>query len=160
MRSISSYPSVRLRRVLSAAWFTLLALLFAVAVVRTFHGVAVSVSELWGPMFAAPVTFVLYKVFMASLATDVTDAGDALLVSFGSKTARIPLNCIQRVSTSGRISPLSATLHLSEPCAFGSEVTFLPAGSVGLLGGNALVAELQARIRAVHASNPSIERTG
>ena len=148
-----------LRRVFPVIWFGALAVFFAVAVARRLQGTLVPAEAIWGPVLAAAFTFVLFRVFISNLATDVLDAGDSLLVSFGHKTARIPLRSILRVSANGLVSPSTATLHLREPSVFGTEVAFSPTGSVGPLGGNALVEELQARVRAAHASNPSIERT-
>ena len=159
MRRISSFGAAILRRVFPLVWFGVLSIAFVAAIVLRLQGASVPAEAIWVPVVMAAFGLVLHKVFVSHLATDVLDAGDSLVVSFGRKTTSIALRNILRVSANGLVNPPTATLHLIEPCIFGAQISFSPTGSVGPLGGNALVKDLQARVAAAHASNPSIERT-
>lgn len=159
MRRIPSFQTSIFRRVFPVVWFGSLALVFVVSLARKLQGEPVPTEALWSPAAAAAFSFLLFRLFISNLATEVLETEDALLVSFGRRRARIPFRSILRISVNVLVSPAKATLHLREPCEFGREISFSPIGGVGPLGGSALVTELQERVRAAHASNPSIERT-
>ena len=159
MRRISSFQTSIFRTLFPVVWFGLFALVFLVMLARRLQGEPVPTEALWSSAVPAAFSLLLFKILVSALATEVLEAKDALLISFGKRRARIAFSSILRVSVNALVSPAIATLHLREPCEFGREVSFSPIGGVGPLEGSALVTELQEKVRAAHASNNSIERT-
>jgi hypothetical protein len=83
------------------------------------------------PVFAVPVLmivigYVLYRQLLADLADEVTDAGNALIVRFGSEQERIALDNIINVSCTVMMNPPRATLLLRQPSRFGKRIAFSP----------------------------------
>jgi hypothetical protein len=91
-----------------------------------------STSHRFEPGMFAPailITFILALVFprlVWSLADEVYDGGDYLLVRRGRVEDRIALSDIMNVSVTALVNPPRITLKLAKPSRFGDEVTFSP----------------------------------
>jgi hypothetical protein len=105
MQRISSRSTFFTKRVFPVIWFGFLVFFVAVTLVNK-------------PARGLPVVF--------DLADEVLDAGDALIVRFGSEQERIPLSEIINVSYVYMTNPPRVTLTLRTLCQFGKEVSFSP----------------------------------
>jgi hypothetical protein len=79
------------------------------------------------PCVMVAVGFVVFRRMIWSLADEVFDAGDALVVRKGGYDERIPLSGIMNVSTALYTNPQLITLRLLRPGRFGAELAFMPA---------------------------------
>jgi hypothetical protein len=75
---------------------------------------------------------VIYPKLVWSLADEVRDGGDYLLVKRGRLEDRIAFSDIMNVSASVMVNPPRITLRLARPSKFGDEVTFSPIRSMTL----------------------------
>ena len=78
------------------------------------------------------VLAVIYPKLVWSLADEVLDGGDYLLVKRGRLEDRIAFSDIMNVSASVMVNPPRITLRLARPSKFGDEVTFSPLRSMTL----------------------------
>ncbi len=94
-----------------------------------------------------PVSIFLWKLF-SSLADEVWDDGNALVIKFKDKQERIPLSEIINVNYSGLTNPPRATLTLRNATRFGKEIAFIPqrAFSLNPLAKNEMIEGLIRRI--------------
>ncbi|HST01948.1 MAG TPA: hypothetical protein VLJ84_09820, partial [Usitatibacter sp.] len=74
----------------------------------------------------------IYPRLVWSLADEVRDGGDYLLVKRGRLEERIAFSDIMNVSASVMVNPPRITLRLARPSKFGDEVTFSPIRSMTL----------------------------
>ncbi len=78
------------------------------------------------PCVIVAVGFVVFRRMVWTLADEVLDAGDALVVRKGGYDERIPLSGIMNVNTTLYTNPPRITLRLVRPGRFGTEVAFMP----------------------------------
>jgi hypothetical protein len=76
------------------------------------------------PVFMGIFFYFLMKKLVFDLADEVLDAGDYLIVRFGSEQEQIPLSEIINVSYAHMMNPPRATLTLRTPGHFGKEISF------------------------------------
>jgi hypothetical protein len=100
------------------------------------------------PVFTAAIFYFVLKKLVLDLADEVQDAGDALIVRFGSERQRIPLSEIINVSYSYMQNPARVTLTLRTPCQFGKEVSFSPPTRFVPFAKSPVVADLIERVDA------------
>jgi len=124
MEPISSRMTFYYKRIFPLFWFGLLAIM------------AVTIVASSGRKGSPPLFFLAFLGFMAlmgvfimkklvwDLADEVLDAGDALVVRFGSEEERIPLSEIVNVSYAWVQGPPRVTLTLRTAGKFGNEVSF------------------------------------
>jgi hypothetical protein len=65
------------------------------------------------------------RLYMSGLADEVWDAGDHLIVRFGSKSARVPIGDIESVTESTFTHRSRITVRLWRPGPFGSVFAFV-----------------------------------
>jgi hypothetical protein len=125
MQRISSRNTFFTKRVFPVIWFGFLAFFVATTLLsRPARGLPVIVFVM--PAFMAVFGYFLMKKLVFDLADEVLDAGDALVVRFGSEQERIPLSEIINVSYTYMVNPNRVTLTLRTPGQFGKEVSFSP----------------------------------
>jgi len=73
----------------------------------------------------AIIFFVVFKRRMWSLADEVLDGGDYLVVRFGDQQQSISLANVTRVDAENQLGATTVRLRLSVPCEFGSVVSFM-----------------------------------
>jgi hypothetical protein len=96
----------------------------------------------------AAFSYFLLKKMVFDLADEVFDAGDSLIVRFGSEQERILLSQIINVSYSYVTNPARVTLTLRTPGRFGKEITFMPPQRFIPFAKSPIVADLIDRIDA------------
>ncbi len=128
-------------------WFGFLAFFVAMFFFVGFQ-VGVPIAFFLGPAFMAIFGYFLMKKLVFDLADEVLDAGDALVVRFGSEQERIPLSEIINVSYSYMQNPNRVTLTLRTPSQFGKEVSFSPPARFLPLAKSPIVADLIERVDA------------
>jgi hypothetical protein len=94
------------------------------------------------PVFMAAIGYLMMKHMIFNLADEVLDAGDALIVRFGSEQERIPLSEIINISYTYMQNPSRVTLTLRTPSRFGKEVSFMPPQRFFPFAKSPIVAEL------------------
>jgi hypothetical protein len=147
MLRISSRSTFFTKRVFPILWFGFLGLFVAMFLFKGFSG-SVPIEALLGPLFMAVFGYFLMKKLVFDLADEVLDAGDALIVRFGSEQERIPLSEIINVSYSYVQNPQRVTLTLRTPSQFGKEVSFSPPARFLPLAKSPIVADLIERVDA------------
>ena len=124
MTRISSKTTFFYKRVFPVLWFGFLAVFVAIALAS---GAALkSPVFLAGPCLMAVLGFFLVKKLLGSLADEVYDCGDSLLIRSRGVEERVALSNIMNVSASTNMNPPRITLRLVTPGKFGPEVTFSP----------------------------------
>jgi hypothetical protein len=125
MQRISSRSTFFTKRFFPVIWFGFLVFFVATTLVnKPAPGIPVLVFLF--SAFMAVVGYFLMKNLVFDLADEVLDAGDALVVRFGSEQERIPLSEIINVSYIYMVNPNRVTLTLRTPGQFGKEVSFSP----------------------------------
>lgn len=125
MRRISSRNTFFSKRVFPVIWFGFIAFFVGLVVLKAPKG-GMPPMTLVGPLLMAASGYLIMKKFVFDLADEVQDAGDALIVRFGSERQRIPLSEIMNVSYAYMQNPPRVTLTLRTPCQFGKQVSFSP----------------------------------
>lgn len=147
MQRISSRSTFFTKRVFPVIWFGFLAFFVAIMLSKAPSG-GFPVALFAFPMFMAVFGYFLMKKLVFDLADEVFDAGDALVVRFGSEQERIPLAEIINVSYAYMMNPPRVTLTLRIPGQFGKEVSFSPPTSFVPFAKSPIVADLIERIDA------------
>jgi len=104
------------------------------------------------PIGMAAFGYFLFKKMLWDLADQVWDAGDALVVRFGSEQERIPLANIMNVSYSYMMNPSRVTLTLRSACRFGEEVSFAPPTSFIPFARSRVITDLIRRVDAARSA--------
>jgi hypothetical protein len=125
MQRISSQTTFLLKRIFPVLWFGVLALLLAMALrdaARNGHAPFVPVIVLLSMTLWA---LFLFKTLILTLADEVWDAGDALVVRNKGREERIMLS--ERVDFSYWliVNPPRLTLSLRQPTTFGRKISFI-----------------------------------
>ena len=147
MQRISSQGTFFHKRIFPVLWVVLVLGIPAGALLssRDWHAVPPPVFLM--PVLMLAVGFALYRVLIADLADEVTDAGNALIVRFGAEQERIPLDNIVNVNWTTMVNPPRATLFLRKPGRFGKRIAFSPVRkSFAIRGESALLEPLLERI--------------
>ena len=76
-------------------------------------------------LVVAVIFIIVFKKQIWSLADEVLDGGDHLIVRFGTKTQNIPFTNIIDANAVNRFGATTVTLRLSVPCDFGNKISFL-----------------------------------
>lgn len=147
MQRISSRNTFFAKRIFPVIWFGFLVFFVAVTLVSKPKG-GLPVVVFLVPACMAVFGYVLMKKLVFDLADEVLDAGDALVVRFGSEQERISLSEIINVSYSYMVNPPRVTLTLRTPCLFGKEVSFSPPTRFVPFAKSPIVAELIERVDA------------
>jgi len=148
MQRISSRSTFFIKRVFPVIWFGFLAFFILVPLLAKKSATGHPVAIFLMPAFMAVLGYFMMKKFVFDLADEVLDAGDALIVRFGSEQQRIPLSEIINVSYSYMQNPNRVTLTLRTPCQFGKEVSFSPPARFLPFAKSPIVADLIERIDA------------
>jgi hypothetical protein len=153
MQRISSRSTFFNKRIFPLIWFGFLAF-FVIAqfLVKRPEG-GVPVVFFIFPIFMAALGYLLMKNLVFDLADEVFDAGDSLVVRFGSEQERIPLSRIINISYSHLVNPPRVTLTLRTPGRFGKEVTFSPPQRFVPFAKTPVVADLIERTDAARRSS-------
>jgi len=126
MQRISSHGTILGKRIFPLMWFGILAFFMIAPLLGRRSQGELSAGFFIVPVIMAVVGYYVMKKLIFDLADEVSDAGDSLIVRFGSEQERIPLSEIINVNYSYMTSPARVTLTLRTPCRFGKEVTFSP----------------------------------
>jgi hypothetical protein len=126
MQRISSRATFYQKRVFPVIWFGFLAFFLLTAARVKTPGNRLPIAAIVIPVFMGAFGYFLMKKLVFDLADEVQDAGDALIVRFGTQEERIPLSEIINVSYSYLSNPARVTLTLRTPGRFGKEVSFSP----------------------------------
>jgi hypothetical protein len=148
MQRISSRATFWNKRIFPLIWFGMLAF-FVFLVLRDMRrtgGVLVAPFIVLAGM--AAFSYFLLKKMVFDLADEVFDAGDSLIVRFGSEQERILLSQIINVSYSYVTNPARVTLSLRTAGRFGMEITFMPPQRYIPFAKSPIVADLIERIDA------------
>jgi len=90
----------------------------------------------------------VFKKRMWSLADEVLDGGDCLLVRFGQKQERVGLSNISDIHLESHLGATTVRLQLSAPSEFGAVISFLAKSeSRNPFAANAVAEDLVARVR-------------
>jgi len=126
MKRISSQWVWISKKVFPVFWFGFLGFFVVVILSTTRSAGGPPLFALVVPIFMGILGFFIMKKMVWDLADEVVDAGDSLIVHFGSERDQIPLANIINVSYSYMMSPARVTLTLREGGRFGTEVSFSP----------------------------------
>jgi len=149
MKRISSGSMFFTKRVFPVIWFGILALMVVFSLsARNTQKSHFAVGALIGPAIMAVFGYFLMKKMVFDLADEVSDAGDALIVRFGSEEERVPLSEIMNVSYSYMSNPNRVTLTLRTPGSFGKEISFAPPWQLLPFSKSPVVVDLIERIDA------------
>jgi hypothetical protein len=130
MKKISSKSTFLYKRIFPLFWFGFLVFFFASAL---GSGSAMrNPVFLLAPLLMAVFGFFLMKKLVWSLADEVHDCGDHLLVKKGGEQEVVPLSRIINVSVAENTNPRRVTLRLARDCRFGGEISFTPVGRFSL----------------------------
>ena len=146
MTKISSTLTSLGKVVLPFVWLAMGAL---VAVVSAVIGPAdESLVDLVPMGIFVGLTFALMKLLSWSLADEVYDGGDFLLIKNHGKEERVPFSNIRSVRVTTLRSPQKITLSLIEPGRFGSQIKFLARRNLSFapFAPNAIAADLSVRV--------------
>lgn len=147
MQRISSGSLALGKVVLPTIWFGILAIVFLIGLFgKDSHGNH-SLAAIVFPLFMAAVGFFIMKKTMWSLADEVLDAGDSLIVRIGPEQEQIPLANIINVGYQPMTEGARVTLTLRNPSCFGNEISFY-AQQKFLVARNPAITELIQRIDA------------
>jgi hypothetical protein len=130
MTKISSPTTFISKKILPLLWFGFLAY-FAV---RTLLRGAAQKDPLLlvFTVLVAVLGYVMLKKFVWSLADEVYDGGDFLLIKNRGEEERVALANIMNVSVATYPNPSRITLRLENPGKLGREITFAPAARSAL----------------------------
>ena len=125
MRRISSKATFFYKRIFPILWFGFLLLFVTSGLAAGFSSGQFAPL----PFFAIPILMIVFGYFLMKklvfdLVDEVSDAGDALLITNKNQTERIPLSEIMNVNYLQFVNPPRVTLSLRNPCSFGRHVSF------------------------------------
>jgi hypothetical protein len=123
MERISYGGTFLYKVVFPAFWFGLLTLLMAMGVFTAGRKQPIFIIQ---PLLMVVFGYFLFRKLVWTLADEVQDGGDYLLVRKGSIEQRIPMTNIINVSMSQFTNPKRLTLRLRNPCELGDEIAFIP----------------------------------
>lgn len=146
MQRISSRGTFLGKRIFPLLWFGMWAFFMIAPLLGRRPQGGLSAGFFIGPVIMASIGYYVMKKLVFDLADELSDAGDSLIVRFGSEQERIPLSEIINVSYSYMTSPARVTLTLRTPCRFGKEVTFSPPQRFLPFAKSPIVADLIDRI--------------
>lgn len=126
MKRISSNTTFLYKRIFPLFWFGIVAGMAAIILFTSKSPSAPPFSVLIFPILMGAMGYFIMKKTVWDLADEVLDAGDSLVVRFGSEEEQIPLFNIVNVSYSYMMNPARVTLTLRTPGRFGEEVSFSP----------------------------------
>lgn len=118
MERISSRSTFFIKRVFPLIWFGSLALIVIAPLLARKPKGGPPVVFFIMPILMAVFGYFLMKKLVFDLADEVFDAGDALVVRFGSEQERIALSEIINVSYSYHDEPAPGHFNLANPWAF------------------------------------------
>jgi len=148
MKQISSQGTFFYKRIFPVLFFGFLTCFFIVQLAIDKRGGDLPVVFFVIPVSIAAFSYFVMKRMIFDLADEVLDAGDSLVVRFGSEQERISLSEIINVSYSYMSNPARATLTLRTPGRFGKEITFAPPQSFVPFAKSQIVSDLLERIDA------------
>lgn len=154
MKRISSRATVFYKWLFPMFWFGFL-VLFASTAFRSPDGVPWF--GLGVPLVMAVLGFFVFRTLVWSLADEVLDGGDYLLVRRAGEQERIPLSNIINVNSAVQSNPQRIVLKLARPGRFGDEVAFSPVTTFSLnpLAKNAVAEDLMVRVDQARSRRPS-----
>lgn len=144
MNRISSPLTFFNKRLLPLLWLVMLGALsaFSLKGSNPMPGLLI----VYGAM--AAVGLLVAKLSLWSLADEVFDAGDSLLIRNDGSVQRIALRQIVEVDCSRFSNPTVVTLWLETPDAFGKNIKFMPNGMVFMpFGLHPVANDLRTRIQ-------------
>jgi hypothetical protein len=146
MKRISSKTTALFKKGFPIFWFGFLAVFTSLAVAKGAY--ARDAFVLVVPCVMAVVGFFLFRRLLWTLADEVLDGGDYLLIKYRGYEERVALSNIMNVSASTNINPPRITLRLAVRAAFGSEIAFLPRQPFTLnpFAKNAVAEDLMVRV--------------
>jgi len=148
MEQISSRSIFFSKRVFPLFWFGFLGFMI-VMMLHSSQGEGGPPSlAIFFPLGMMAFGFFLFKKMLWDLADQVWDAGDYVVVRFGSEQERIPLSNIINVSYAYMMNPSRVTLTLQNACRFGDEVSFSPPQSFIPFAKSPIIADLIRRVDA------------
>lgn len=155
MERISSRSTIFTKRVFPLMWFGVLALVVIAPLFARKPTGGLPVAFFIGPILMAIFGYFVMKKLVFDLADEVFDAGDALVVRFGSEQEQIALSEITNVSYSYMMNPPRVTLTLRTPGRFGKEISFSPPHSFVPFAKSPIVANLIERVDAARRAGTS-----
>jgi hypothetical protein len=159
VKKISSGFTIFNKRVFPLVWFGFLAIfvLTALSGLSKRGRVIDALPFLIGPAVMGLFGFFMMRTLIWSLADEVYDCGDFLLVKNNGQEESIALSNIMNVGASLMMNPPRITLRLAQPGVFGKEVAFLPARSFSLnpFKQEPLVEDLIVRVDRARSKRPS-----
>ncbi|RLS58728.1 MAG: hypothetical protein DWH91_01850 [Planctomycetota bacterium] len=126
MKRISSRSTFFDKFIFPTAWFGFVGVFF-VAVLHSGAAKRDPVALLV-PIFMLIGGYLTMKHFVWDLVDQVFDEGNKLIVKNGSEEDLVLLENIMNVSSVTHSNPPRVTLRLINPCRFGREISFTPAG--------------------------------
>ncbi len=120
MKRISSRGTYFYKKVFPFIWFGFLAIFLCIAI----FGRAPTFPFVLLPIVMATFGYFLFRKLLFSLADEVIDGGDYLIVKKGTEQERIALRDIMNVSYTSVQNPPRVTLTLRRPGVFGDEIAF------------------------------------
>jgi hypothetical protein len=148
MKRISSRTTFFIKRVFPVIWFGFLVFFVTITLSTKPLRRGVPIPLFIFPAFMAVFGYFIMKKLVFDLADVVFDAGDALVVRFGSEEERIPLSEIINISYVYMVNPPRITLTLRTPGTFGKEVSFSPPSTFIPFAKSPIVADLIERVDA------------
>jgi len=138
MRRLSSTRTGFYKRVFPLLWIGFLTLFFSFSLWARWHPEAVSgtppdIMFLLMPAFMAVVGFFIYRRLIADLVDEAWLDGDWLVVKNRGEKRRVALADVINVNATTSTNPRRVTVMLRTETRFGSEVTFMPATTLGFL---------------------------
>src|SRR5665213_1623646 len=118
MQRISSRSTFLYKRIFPLFWFGFLALFVILPMFGKRPAGGFPAAFFIMPLVMAGVGYFLLRKFIFDLADEVSDAGDSLVVRFGSEQERVPLSEIMNVSYTYMTSSFSRHSNGSKPWAF------------------------------------------
>ena len=153
MQRISSQMTFFSKTVFPLVWFGFLAFFVVLILFTKNDQGGPPLFALVVPAFMAVIGFFVMKKMVWDLADEVMDAGDSLVVRFGSEQENISLSNIINVSYSYMMNPARVTLTLRTPGRFGKEVSFSPPQSFVPFARSPVVANLIERVDAARRAS-------
>src|SRR5665213_492772 len=126
MQRISSRSTFLYKRIFPLFWFGFLVLFIILPMFGKRPEGGFPVMFFVTPVVMAGFGYFLLRKLIFDLADEVSDAGDSLIVRFGSEQERVPLSEIMNVSYTYMTSPSRVTLTVRNPGRFGKEISFCP----------------------------------
>ena len=148
MQRISSRMTFFNKTIFPLFWFGFLAFIVVLILFTKNDRGGPPLFALVGPAFMAVIGIFIMKKMVWDLADEVMDAGDFLLVRFGTEQEQIPLSNIVNISYSYMMNPARVTLTLRTPSRFGNEVSFSPPQRFIPFAKSPLIANLIERVDA------------